>query len=804
MHDSTTPAINSQRVIGDYLGMSNGRPQSNGQNDIVSEYARRKRVPLEFFKRYGAHVAQRGKLTVARVPMYGPDGEQCSYIDFATLDEKWLKGVNAKGKPAGLFLKDGKLPKSGQTVHLVEGVKDAAALDAQGFSAVGLPTAKMPVKFARLFRGVHVIIIPDRDEAGESGAETTAARLAGIAASVHIAHLPGELKAKDGDGVREVVAKRDGERLLKQAIADALKWRPATDDGRPEIEVTPDEFRVNDAAAKALTTDESVYQRAGELVHVIRDDARFDGIERPEGSPRISTLPAAIVRDRLSSAARFVRIIQTKQGEATEHVHPPDWCVKAVHARGQWPGIRPLVGIVESPILRPNGTILDNPGYDPETGILYEPVGKMPKIPGTPTLADAKAALAELLDVIREFPFQKPEHKAAWIAGVLTPLARYAFSGPSPLFLIDANVPGSGKGLLADCTAIIATGRRMSVMSRPKADEETRKRITSLVLSGDPLVLIDNIVGNLGSASLDAALTATVWKDRILGRSEIVEMPLRATWYATGNNVVIVGDINRRICHVRLNSPLENPEERSGFRYPNLKDHVRNHRSKLLAAALTILRAWFAGGKPDMRLKTWGSFEGWSDVVRNAVVWCGLPDPGETREELRSRSDREVGALRALIEGWREIDPDGEGVTASQALKYLDASPDRFTTLREALTELCESKGGKPPSSRSLGNKLRHLQGRVVAGKAIDGKPDRKGFMRWTVTAVSADSADFADSSTAIPYARARAHAHAHAGLAETESADSVDSAGDPSQCERCGFNNDTDGPLCSFCNGGQ
>ena len=29
-----------------------------------------------------------------------------------------------------------------------------------------------------------------------------------------------------------------------------------------------------------------------------------------------------------------------------------------------------------------------------------------------------------------------------------------------------------------------------------------------------------------------------------------------------------------------------------------------------------------------------GSYEGWSNLVREAVVWCGLPDPGETRQEL--------------------------------------------------------------------------------------------------------------------------------------------------------------------------
>ena len=401
---------------------------------------------------------------------------------------------------------------------------------------------------------------------------------------------------------------------------------------------------------------------------------------------------------------------QTKAGRERKHVHPPDWCVKVVHARVCWKDIRPLAGIVEIPVLRADGTILTNLGYDPQTGLLFEPAGDMPTIPDAPTLVDAKQALATLLDIVSAFPFAKPEHKASWVASVLTPIARHAFSGPSPLFLVDANVAGSGKGLLIDCTALTITGRRMSVMSQPRDDNESRKRITALVLFGDQLILIDNIA----SASLDAALTGTVWKDRILGRSEIVEMPLRATWYATGNNVALLADTSRRTCHIRLNSPLENPEERTGFKYSDLRGHVREHRTDLLGAAITVLRAWFVAGKPDMELKPWGSFEEWSDVMRNAVVWAGLSDPGETREELQDATDNEAAALRALIAGWAELDPRREGLTASRALELMDRHPLDYEIVRTVIKERFSGKDGKWPTAQSLGMRLHHIRERIV------------------------------------------------------------------------------------------
>ncbi len=318
---------------------------------------------------------------------------------------------------------------------------------------------------------------------------------------------------------------------------------------------------------------------------------------------------------------------------------------------------------------------------------------------------------------------------------MLTPLARFAFEGPSPLFLVDANIRASGKTLLVDAASIILTGRPVPRMSCPDNDEEMRKRITAIALGGDQLILVDNVAGELGSAALDAALTGTIWKDRILGRSEIVEMPLVTTWAATGNNVILKADTSRRVCHIRLNSPLENPEERQDFQHPDLLKWVHAKRPRLLAAALTILAAFCRAGRPARGLATWGSFEGWSDLVRQSIVWIGLPDPGETRQALARAADREAGALRALIHGWPEIDIDGLGLTSAHLVDRLEKNPDDFQYVRGAILELCHAPAGRLPGARSVGNKLKHLQGRVVGGKALVSR-DFHGTAVWCVTDV--------------------------------------------------------------------
>ena len=313
---------------------------------------------------------------------------------------------------------------------------------------------------------------------------------------------------------------------------------------------------------------------------------------------------------------------------------------------------------------------------------------------------------------------------------MLTPAARHAFDGPAPLFLVDSNTRGCGKSLLADTEAVIVTGRLIPRTSWPQCDSEVRKRITAIVLAGDQMALFDNVAGELGGAALDAALTGSVWKDRILGHSKMVQAPLTVTWLATGNNVVLGPDTSRRTCHIRLETDLENPEERKDFRHPKLLKWVRSERPRLLSASLTVLSGFCRAGRPDQGLKAWGSFEAWSDLVRQTVVWIGMPDPGETRSALASSSDCEANAMRALLHAWPEIDPGIDGLTAARLLERLRDSPGKYDELRGAVLELCPGTSGELPGVRSLGNKFRHLKGRVVAGRALDSR-DEHGTAVW-------------------------------------------------------------------------
>lgn len=142
------------------------------------------------------------------------------------------------------------------------------------------------------FAGVDVVIVPDRDAAGDRGASKTGSVLFGVASSVRVAALPAEFRKSKGDDVRDVLRLEGGRELVLNAIEDARPWEPPSDekdviDDRPGIEVTPDEHIVNDQAVKALARDKTLFQRGDMLVHILHDHSTktLKGITRPAHAP---------------------------------------------------------------------------------------------------------------------------------------------------------------------------------------------------------------------------------------------------------------------------------------------------------------------------------------------------------------------------------------------------------------------------------------------------------------------------------------------------------------------------------------
>ncbi len=496
----------------------------------------------------------------------------------------------------------------------------------------------------------------------------------------------------------------------------------AAADHRPEIEITTEEHAVCNDASKALAAmDAGVFQVHGVgLVHVLRDSGdefARTGRGRPRGAPRIASLPKATLRERLTLCARWTR--------AGKPAHPPGWVVDALHARGSWPGVRRLEGIIEVPAVRDDATVIKEAGYDAATSLLHEPAGPFLPPREAPTREDAMRAVEGLGEIVIDFPFAGPEHRSAWLASLLTPIAAAGQLWPSPLFLFDANTRGSGKTLLADLVSLVTTGRPMPRMTLSESNEEARKALFSLALGGESLAFFDE-AGVLRGPALNAALTGRVIKDRILGESRDATATMRATFYAAGNNVQVRGDTVRRVIHVRLDSKDEHPEERTGFKHPDVRRWVLEERPRLVREAVTVLHAYALSGRPPQAAPL-GSFEGWSRSVRDPLIWAGAADPCKTRAALLE-ADSDAALLRQLLAGWREAAGD-DAITVREAIDRLQRAP----ILRNAFEELGVHSTSEKPNTLAIGKRLAHYKERWCSGMRLVGKPDRNGVMAWRV-----------------------------------------------------------------------
>jgi len=578
-----------------------------------------------------------------------------------------------------------------------------------------------------LFEGRTVAIVIRDQETFETERAPKLARLLDDApAEIKIIPLPGwrrgdridDWRAKDSDPA--VYAD-----MILALILASPAWIDEPDEDEPEADeaerpiiiISTEERRVNDEAVVALARDPNLYQFGQVLATVIHDQPGKPprNVDQPDGPPpQISAVELATLRERMAEAAEWKALCKGKdEREIPRPAHPPTWSVQAVHARRHWPDIRPIKGVVEAPTIRPDGTILCDPGYDPVTALYFHPNDAFPAVPDRPTLDQARKASNSLLDLVTDFPFADG-HRVAWLAALLTVIGRAAIDGPTPLFAIDGNCPGAGKSMLADLIAVVATRRRMARTIWPTgrdADEEIRKRITALLMTGEPMMLLDNIaLGHpLGGASLDSALTSTTWKDRILGKSQATpELPMRMVTFATGNNITFRSDILRRVIPCRLVTMEEKPEEREGFRYPDLLGHVKANRGQYLAAALTILRGYYIAGMPG-KIKPLGSYESWTKLIAGSVLWATGLDPMASRN-LIAAEDVDTQRRRALFEGLGELPRMRSGMTASEIRNAVIAGD--APTLREALLEF--SRDNDIPTPRTIGTQLRSLKDRVI------------------------------------------------------------------------------------------
>jgi hypothetical protein len=583
--------------------------------------------------------------------------------------------------------------------------------------------------------------------------------------------VPAALAEPDRQRSSTALAPRSPEAVVTQGAPEGDWVSPPVEPPQPrkqDVIVTTELLENVNEVIYALRSDDNIYQREKKLVYITRvskdqstasapvvtDDGKVH-YQLVEGTPQICEMAIPTVRERLTDVVIFKKWVEKHQ--AYTKILPTDEIVSAVHKRGQWNGIRSLVGVVETPTMRPDGSIVQNPGYDTFTHYLYMPSEKFTEVKDEMcTQANARFYLNLLTEAFVDFPYVNDAHRMVPVAAILTLLARPAILGSIPAFLFDASTRGSGKTLQTDAIATITTGRGAPRMNYSSDDMELEKILAGYALKGSTFICLDNIPSarSFGGGPIDRVITAKDDVDlRVLGATKVLTLPWRALLMATGNNIGLHGDTARRVLMARLEPAEQNPERRTKFVHDDLLGWIRAQRTRLVSGALLILRAYILAKQPDMGCIRWGSFEEWARLIPAAIKFAGGADPMDARPEAEEEVDVEFRSIQCFINRVREILGDTD-FRISSVIELLYKSErkrdkegnlqeDHLEDLRDAIDTLVGRRGLKhegkitAPDPVELGKRLGAFRGRVIDGLRLISKTGSGGVMRWKIVSAS-------------------------------------------------------------------
>ena len=460
---------------------------------------------------------------------------------------------------------------------------------------------------------------------------------------------------------------------------------------KPTLRLNDAEFKETCEIAERILSP-SVYAQGGNLVRIghafevresdaLTDKGRtigFDGIERNIKQAFILPVTKEYIERELSGLAD---IQKPMAAGGWKKVSCPERLANNILRHGNSSAFRPLAGIARAPFIRPDGSVADEPGYDARSQTLYIPNDAFPELAANVSKDDAHFALMELLDPFKQFPFTTDGARSAFLAHILTEAARVSLDRV-PCWFYTAQYAGTGKSLLSEMAATIVHGTEPAL--RDWLDEqELRKSLFSSAVAGDRSIAFDNLPKGhkVRSATLCKFITTRTSNERVLGETRNITVPNLAVVSLSGNNCTPVSDLARRSLVVRLDADMTSAElkERS-FQIEDLRHYVLEHRVELLMATLTILRGHIQSGHKSTKVPM-QSFEQWSRMVRDALLWLDLDDPLETQAEEaddETGSANEAFALLAQHFGDRDF-------LASDISQLVNGLSDTSSTLQAAL-----------------------------------------------------------------------------------------------------------------------
>ena len=316
---------------------------------------------------------------------------------------------------------------------------------------------------------------------------------------------------------------------------------------------------------------------------------------------------------------------------------------------------------------------------------------------------DVAECINRLDDLLGEFPYVQESDRANTLGLLVGQLLKPFYVGP--MVFIDKPSSQTGATILARTIASLSDGREPGVFTASIRPEETDKRLISCIYRRPSSIIIDNISTELKSDVLASGMTNYTIGGRLLGGNSQVQIPTRGIqFYLTGNNSSLERDLINRSINIRLDSGLENPEERSGFRHV-LPDAALEGRGYYLSAVTSLVQRWIDAGRPMSTGPVLDSYGAWMRATGGILEVAGVEGFNRNRPDFKRRADTGGETETRFVEAWLK-----EG-------HLVGVSPSDLLPLADGIFTL---KGdGDENKAKSLGHRLSRMADKIIV---LDGR----------------------------------------------------------------------------------
>ena len=321
-------------------------------------------------------------------------------------------------------------------------------------------------------------------------------------------------------------------------------------------------------SGQARATPQTVVRLARALGVNARRMARLCDQAWRDREQRISEVTPPVLANLLATHTYTYKTKASDAGGGTEEVMPPTAVLAAALAPKEWRRLRPLFGIVGAQVLRPDGSLLQQPGYDEATGLYFARKVPLDGVLEAPTTAGSRRRAGSCLmsSLVTSRGRARPIKPTTW--DCWQPRSCAATCGPDPVRSgqLDYARLGQDDPDLRPGHAVRPAEPDLAGQRRA----ELRKAIASVLADPVGAIIFDNLAEGtvIDSPVLARLITDRTWADRLLGGNPTAAFANDRVWTATGNNLRLGGDIRTRSSWSVSARTRPQPRNGPGWRSP--------------------------------------------------------------------------------------------------------------------------------------------------------------------------------------------------------------------------------------------